>query len=43
MSLLKAFGFEELTILNPDGEDYEQFRRAPRVMVYGRKGLSAAT
>jgi tRNA (mo5U34)-methyltransferase len=33
--LLKRFGFETLEIVEPDAEDYEQFRRGSRVVIYG--------
>ena len=36
--LLKAFGFDEVITLTVGPEDYEQYRRASRVIVYGRKG-----
>ena len=36
--LLRTFGFDTVEILKPDADDYEQFRRGSRVVVYGRKG-----
>jgi tRNA (mo5U34)-methyltransferase len=35
--LLKQFGFGEVEVLKPEPDDYEQFRRGSRVIVYGRK------
>ncbi len=35
--LLREFGFEELEVLASGPEDYEQFYRGSRVVVYGRK------
>lgn len=35
--LLKHFGFADLRVLQPTEEDYEQYRRGSRVIVYGRK------
>jgi ubiquinone/menaquinone biosynthesis C-methylase UbiE len=35
--LLKEFGFRSVQVLNPDPDDYEQFRRRSRVVVYGSK------
>jgi len=35
--LLKTFGFREVTVLEFDPTEYEQFRRGARVVVYGRK------
>jgi tRNA (mo5U34)-methyltransferase len=43
ISLLKAFGFEEVRALPPEEGDYEQFRRSSRVIVYGRKGPLTAS
>jgi tRNA (mo5U34)-methyltransferase len=35
--LLKNFGFSEVSVLPSSPNDYEQFRRGSRVIVYGRK------
>jgi tRNA (mo5U34)-methyltransferase len=35
--LLKTFGFERTEVIAPFPDDYEQFRRGARVIVYGRK------
>jgi tRNA (mo5U34)-methyltransferase len=35
--LIKGFGFHETHVLTPDLNDYEQFRRGSRVLVYGAK------
>jgi tRNA (mo5U34)-methyltransferase len=35
--LLKTFGFSEATVLPSGPDDYEQFRRGCRVIVYGAK------
>jgi hypothetical protein len=35
--LLRTFGFYNLQVIAPDPEDYEQFRRGARVVVYGSK------
>jgi tRNA (mo5U34)-methyltransferase len=35
--LLKNFGFSEVSVLPSGPDDYEQFRRGSRVIVYGRK------
>jgi tRNA (mo5U34)-methyltransferase len=35
--LLKQFGFAEVEVLPAEIDDYEQFRRGSRVIVYGRK------
>jgi tRNA (mo5U34)-methyltransferase len=35
--LLKHLGFEYVTVLQPVEQDYEQYRRGSRVVVYGRK------
>jgi len=35
--LLRHFGFEEIAVLPAAADDYEQFRRGARVIVYGRK------
>ena len=35
--LLKQFGFVHVEVLPPLGEDYEQYRRGSRAIVYGRK------
>ena len=35
--LLKHFGFADVRVLQPTQEDYEQYRRSSRVMVYARK------
>jgi ubiquinone/menaquinone biosynthesis C-methylase UbiE len=37
--LLRTFGFEKVRVLEPDPDDYEQFRRGSRVVVYGSKSL----
>jgi len=36
--LLRTFGFETIEVLGSDAEDYEQYRRGSRVVVYGAKG-----
>jgi len=36
--LLNAFGFTEVITLAAGDEDYEQYRRGSRVIIYGRKG-----
>ncbi len=38
--LLREFGFTEIEVLTPDLDDYEQFRRGSRVIVYGEKKLA---
>ena len=35
--LLRSFGFQTLHVLEADANDYEQFRRGSRVVVYGSK------
>ena len=35
--LLKTFGFSEILVLPSDRDDYEQFHRGRRVVIYGRK------
>lgn len=35
--LLRNFGFNQVEVLPPAPDDYEQFRRGARVVVYGRK------
>lgn len=35
--LLRGFGFQQLQVLEPDPDDYEQFRRGSRVVIYGTK------
>jgi tRNA (mo5U34)-methyltransferase len=35
--LLRHFGFADVRVLQPTQEDYEQYRRGSRVIVYGRK------
>lgn len=35
--LLRDFGFSEIEVLSPEPDDYEQFRRGSRVIIYGRK------
>lgn len=35
--LLRTFGFEEVVVLPPEPDDYEQFRRGSRVIIYARK------
>jgi ubiquinone/menaquinone biosynthesis C-methylase UbiE len=35
--LLKTFGFDKTEVLEPLPDDYEQFRRGSRVIVYGQK------
>jgi len=35
--LLRHFGFTDVQVLQPTEEDYEQYRRGSRVIVYGRK------
>lgn len=35
--LMKTFGFTEIEVLKPDPDDYEQFTRGARVVVYGAK------
>jgi hypothetical protein len=35
--LLRTFGFSELRVIKPDPDDYEQFSRGSRKMVYGAK------
>lgn len=35
--LLRTFGFHNLQVIGPDPEDYEQFRRGARAVVYGSK------
>lgn len=35
--LLKHFGFADVRVLQPTQEDYEQYRRGSRVIVYARK------
>jgi tRNA (mo5U34)-methyltransferase len=35
--LLRTFGFDEVSVLPSNADDYEQFRRGSRVVVYGRK------
>jgi hypothetical protein len=35
--LLRTFGFAEAGVIAPRPDDYEQFRRGSRVIVYGRK------
>ena len=35
--LLRTFGFETLHVLESAPDDYEQFRRGSRVVVYGSK------
>ena len=37
LALLRGFGFAELEVLPAAPDDYEQFRRGARVIVYGRK------
>src|SRR4051812_3884803 len=39
--LLGTFGFSEVEVLAPEPDDYEQFRRGSRVMIYGRKPSGA--
>jgi tRNA (mo5U34)-methyltransferase len=39
--LLRNFGFSEVEVLAPEPDDYEQFRRGSRVMIYGRKPSGA--
>ena len=38
--LLKAFGFTRVELLAPTPDDYEQFRRGSRAIVYGCKERS---
>jgi tRNA (mo5U34)-methyltransferase len=35
--LLRHFGFGDVQVLQPAEDDYEQYRRGSRVIVYGRK------
>jgi tRNA (mo5U34)-methyltransferase len=35
--LLRTFGFHHLEVIGPDPDDYEQFRRGSRAVVYGSK------
>jgi tRNA (mo5U34)-methyltransferase len=35
--LLRTFGFDETCVIAPDQDDYEQYRRGSRVVVYGSK------
>ena len=35
--LMHNFGFKTVEVLKPDADDYEQFQRGSRVVVYGRK------
>jgi tRNA (mo5U34)-methyltransferase len=35
--LLRTFGFTNLEVIGPDPDDYEQFRRGSRAVVYGSK------
>jgi hypothetical protein len=35
--LLKAFGFSETLVLPSESDDYEQYRRGKRVIIYGSK------
>jgi ubiquinone/menaquinone biosynthesis C-methylase UbiE len=35
--LLKTFGFQKIDVIAPEPDDYEQFQRGSRVVVYGRK------
>jgi tRNA (mo5U34)-methyltransferase len=35
--LLRSFGFEDTEVLSAEPDDYEQFQRGSRVIVYGRK------
>ena len=35
--LLRSFGFQKLEVLGSDPDDYEQFRRGSRAVVYGSK------
>jgi tRNA (mo5U34)-methyltransferase len=35
--LMKVFGFNEIEVIKPSPNDYEQFRRGSRVIVYGEK------
>jgi tRNA (mo5U34)-methyltransferase len=35
--LLREFGFQNLQVLKPDPDDYEQFLRGARVVIYGSK------
>lgn len=35
--LLRTFGFSEVSVLPSEADDYEQFRRGSRVIIYGRK------
>jgi hypothetical protein len=39
--LLRMFGFEEIVVLPPGPEDYEQHRRGSRVIIYARKPRAA--
>ncbi len=39
--LLKHFGFENVTVLPSAGEDYEQYRRGSRAIIYGKKSAPA--
>lgn len=43
MFLLRTFGFEQLQVLAPDQDDYEQFCRGSRVVVYGSKSPPVGT
>jgi tRNA (mo5U34)-methyltransferase len=38
--LLRTFGFADIRVIAPDQDDYEQFRRGSRVIVYGEKVAS---
>jgi hypothetical protein len=40
--LMKAFGFQTVEVIKPLTDDYEQFRRGSRVIVYGEKPPPAA-
>jgi tRNA (mo5U34)-methyltransferase len=35
--LMQEFGFRDVQVIEPDADDYEQFRRGSRVVVYGSK------
>jgi hypothetical protein len=35
--LLRTFGFEEVVVLPPGPDDYEQHRRGSRAIIYARK------
>ncbi len=35
--LMSDFGFKTIEVIKPDPDDYEQFSRGSRVVVYGAK------